>query len=479
MFPRALGSCRLFVFRCLGTLTLLVLLCALGTLPYLLSGFSHTELPWPVSLLGVDTPAGALAQRVRAHTSALQASQQLSATESSHEASVAYLAAGLAALPAFGGASAARALHICTVASRSQPGLELLQATAAHFGVQVKVLGMGDAQLVQWGQGLGRKALHVAEYVASLPPHDVVMLVDAYDAVFMGRPTLEAYFRGLARALLREPVDPATATAPDASAAAAAAAGALPPTQGAALSEQALQRLLTARRPPSLLFSAERECMDIGPPGSAAEAAAEAAARAGARFPCLNSGGFMGPAAQLHALLTSLDWGPYMANDQVGFYHALRRSRARTDLPLVVLDQGTEVFLTMLGVDVAGEVLQLPQPSAQHPGLWLLAGSPPSARPCLWHYPSYYKRMSGAVELLTGRLGAGGAGALRTSIAIAWGLMGVMGVAGALLALWGCSRSSGSGGGGGGAGAAAGLEGGGGSGSAAAAAPFSAGPKHV
>ena len=45
------------------------------------------------------------------------------------------------ALPAFGGASAARALHICTVASRSQPGLELLQATAAHFGVQVKVLG--------------------------------------------------------------------------------------------------------------------------------------------------------------------------------------------------------------------------------------------------------------------------------------------------------------------------------------------------
>lgn len=381
-------------------LLLLLLLLGVATAPFYLA-FGHTVMPWPLSLVGADAPGGHLAQRVRAHAAALASSRRLTPEQRSHEASVAALAAGLRALPLF--AQGRGQLHVCAVASRSEPGLELLQASAAAAGVQVTVLGMGDAALQAWGKGLGRKAVHVSAFVATLPPHDLVLLVDAYDAVFMGPPSLDAYFRGLARAMLREPLDPANA--PPGAAGAAAAAAALPPL--------GLEQLLASRRPPSILFSAEQECMDVTPEQLPRQRALQAVLR----FPCLNSGGMLGPAGELHRLLGAIDWARFMVNDQIGFYHALSRSRARSDLPLVVLDHDTEVFLTMFGVEVERDIVQA------EGGGWMLAGAPPGARPAVWHFPSYYKRMSRAVELLTGRLGLGGGSALQRCMEIAWAAM--------------------------------------------------------
>ena len=132
-----------------------------------------------------------------------------------------------------------------------------------------------------------------------------------------------------------------------------------------------------------------------------------------------------------------------MHNDQTGFYHAAARSRARSDLPLVVLDHDAEVFLTLLGVDVGREVAR-----EAGGGGWRLAGLPPTSHPALWHYPSHYKRMSEAVGLLTGRAGTGSAGALRGAVAQAWAGMAAAALAGAAGALVLGGRGGGGGGGG-------------------------------
>ena len=232
--------------RLLLSLALLLALAAIGTLPYLAT-IGHPAMPWPFHLIGADAPAGALAAQVAAYAALLEASAAQSPAQRAHEARVAAAAAALRAHPHF---ARAPALHVCTVASRAEPGLALLQASARVFGLEVEVLGMGDAQLVAWGIGLGRKAVHIAAYVAALPPQDLVLVVDAYDTVAMGRPSAEAYFRGLARALLREPADPA--------------GGGGGGGGGGEADDTAA--LLLQRRPPSLLFSAEKYCMGEGPP---------------------------------------------------------------------------------------------------------------------------------------------------------------------------------------------------------------------
>ncbi len=380
--------------------------------------FGHTLLPWPVSLLGADYGASTLARYVREYRAALDERHSLTPAQAAVESRVAALAAGLAALPQFSSSApggGAPALHICTVASRMEPGLELMLESARTFGLEVRVLGMGDPHLVAWGNGLGRKAVHVAEFVATLPPRDLVMLVDAYDAVFMARPSLAAYFRGLARALVREPSDPSQGAPPPPSA--------LLPASTAAAAPAPLQ----GRRLPTLLFSAEKYCTggEVGGPHPHH-----------LRFPCLNSGGYLGPAEDIAALLRAVDWAQYHSDDQAGFHYVYGRSRARSDLPLVALDHDGEVFLTLLGVDTEGEVGREAAGAGVEAGAgagvggggggghWFLKGSPPTAHAAVWHYPSYFKRMSIAVGLLTGRLGTGGVALARQAIGVAWGAMG-------------------------------------------------------
>ena len=443
---------------------ILLLLCALSVLPFCLA-FGHPAMPWPLRLIGADVSASHLAAHVRAHAAALASARQQSAEQQLFESRVAALAAGLQRLPAFGGAGAAAApaprLHLCTVASRTEPGLDLLRATAELHGLPLTVLGLGDAQIAGWGRGLGRKAIHMATFVAGLPPSDLVLMVDAYDAVLMGRPSVEAYFRGLARALLREPLDPASATEEQQRAQRAAALAATG-SGGSSGSGSGPEPLLASRRPPALLFSAESECMILKPPpgeepeGQAGQDEARQRAREqelrtsrsapyAMRYPCLNSGGFMGPAGELHRLLTAVPWERYMENDQVGFYHALARSRARSDLPLLVLDHDNELFLTArYAQELEGAVV------AAEGGGWGLPGGPPAAHPAVWHYPSHFKRLSGAVGLLTGRLGQGGGGELRRCMEMGWALAAAAFCGGA--AFWSTLAGLGGGGGGGGGG---------------------------
>lgn len=91
-------------------------------------------------------------------------------------------------------------LHVITVATREHPGLALWRGTAEAAGVVPTVLGLGDARpLGHDAQGrFGLKFVLVSEFCRSVPPSDLVMFTDGYDVVFLDGPeVLEAKARAL------------------------------------------------------------------------------------------------------------------------------------------------------------------------------------------------------------------------------------------------------------------------------------------
>lgn len=413
-----LQSLLLFLFTAL-------LLVAVSLLPFL-SAFGHTRLPWPLRLIGRDADVAAGAAMLRASRAALSHGADVWAP---YEAAVSALAGDLAARPEFsafarGGDGSAPQLHVCAVASRASPGLDLLRESAASVGLSVTVLGEGDVEFRGWGDGLGRKLFHAAAFARSLPPSDFMLLVDAYDVVFLARPHAGAYLTALARALLLEPEDPA--------AGAGGASGSPPGDAGGALSRaRAALAASPPRRLPTVLISAEEQCMEDLREGVHAPFTASGHLR----FPCLNAGGVLGPAGAVAALLSAVDYREEMENDQRALYREVALARRDAALPLPAVDHFGDVFLSMLGVDLGRELLWDPVARA-----WRLLGAPPSAAPALWHWPGYFKRTSFAAGLLSGRRGAAAPDEVATAVELAWGVAAAafcLGAAAATLAVRG------------------------------------------
>jgi len=76
--------------------------------------------------------------------------------------------------------------HVVTYANKSRGMFETLVNN--KFGVPIKVLGMGE----KW-EGFPTKIKAYREYVHTLPPHDIVVIVDGFDTQVNG--TLEAAVR--------------------------------------------------------------------------------------------------------------------------------------------------------------------------------------------------------------------------------------------------------------------------------------------
>ena len=276
---------------------------------------------------------------------------------------------------------------------------------------------MGDEALGKrgWGDGLGRKTLHVLNFVDSLPPDDLVVLVDAYDVVIMADPrrSVDAFYRGLARGLALEPADPAVVRdAPP------------PRDEGAALLEGLSLLRNGQRRAPEILFSGEIGCIDD------LTGAAHAPGLGRRRFRCLNSGGYAGTASALGRFLRSVDWASELGNDQRGAYRMAAAARVNASLPLAVVDYNTEFFVTMYGVDFESEARW--DPRLQR---WHLADSP-STGPVAWHWPSYFKRMSAATAVLTGEAGVKTGSALRSVMIAAWVVGAIAAVLAAIVGAW-------------------------------------------
>ncbi|MBA2727612.1 MAG: hypothetical protein H0U49_05505 [Parachlamydiaceae bacterium] len=70
-------------------------------------------------------------------------------------------------------------LHICTVASQRNKGLDQLLDSCDRYGLSIDVMGMG-----QPFKGNSHKLMYVQDYIQNLDDNDVVLFVDAYDVLF-------------------------------------------------------------------------------------------------------------------------------------------------------------------------------------------------------------------------------------------------------------------------------------------------------
>ena len=242
-----------------------------------------------------------------------------------------------------------RRLHHVTVATHGEEGLARQVRSASWHGARIKVLGVGDARLLQWGVGFGVKVECFLAYAASVPPEDLLLFTDAYDVVLWGGhgDVAAGYDAALARhAREADPIPGGT------------------------------------RPPPTFLISTESAPtswggVDYGPRYPPADRAP------GVHFPYLNSGAFMGPAKAwlefLGAARMDMD-----NNDQVrggGAEVARRRCAARgayptspptpppqaffndlflasqtnASLPRVALDHANDVFLSLTRAPPARE----------------------------------------------------------------------------------------------------------------------------
>src|SRR5439155_1134062 len=81
---------------------------------------------------------------------------------------------------------------ICTFANYEAPGLRNWRATMQKFGHETVVLGMGKP----W-QGWMTRTQEYSNYLRTLPPTTVVVLMDAFDALACRSPEglLETYLK--------------------------------------------------------------------------------------------------------------------------------------------------------------------------------------------------------------------------------------------------------------------------------------------
>ena len=71
-------------------------------------------------------------------------------------------------------------LHVVCVATEVKPELKLLYSSALDLGAKMAVLGLG----APW-RGLASKIDLLKEYLAEVPPTDLVLFVDAYDVLLL------------------------------------------------------------------------------------------------------------------------------------------------------------------------------------------------------------------------------------------------------------------------------------------------------
>ncbi len=70
-------------------------------------------------------------------------------------------------------------LHICTMATRDDKGLEYLRKSCERYNLNLQVLGYGQPWI-----GLTQKLHYCEEYAKTLPETDILMFVDGYDVIF-------------------------------------------------------------------------------------------------------------------------------------------------------------------------------------------------------------------------------------------------------------------------------------------------------
>jgi hypothetical protein len=223
-------------------------------------------------------------------------------------------------------ALAARYRHI-SLCSKPHPKFELLKQTAAWHGDTVTPLGMGDRRFQRWGVGFGVKLDQVQRWLngPDVDPDDIVLFSDAFDVLMMaGSDEIKRKYLATLRLAMAREADPA-----------AAAAG-VPP------------------RVPTVLFSTERYCWpDSGrageyPPSDRAH-----------EFAYLNSGTYVGRAGDLAAAMATLNY-TISEDDQRYWTSLYLASRGRLDMPRIVLDHESDVFLCMSGYSLGADVAYLP-----------------------------------------------------------------------------------------------------------------------
>lgn len=270
-----------------------------------------------------------------------------------------------------------RRLHHITVATHGDEGLARLARSASWHGDGLRVLGVGDPRLQQWGVGFGVKVENFVNYARSVDPEDLILFTDAYDVVMWGShaDVAAGYDAAVAAAAAAE-ADPASAKAP---------------------------------RRPRILVSAETlptvwDGVDYGaawPPALLGGPGGRST-----HFPYLNSGSFVAPAGDLAALLTSrqMDMND---NDQAFFSERFLASRANASLPRMALDHDNAVFLTLtaappLRETVAGSLVY--DPVARR---WRHAST--GGFPSVFHSPGWvrWKQVDEAWGLAQGRACAG------------------------------------------------------------------------
>ncbi|HIB63938.1 MAG TPA: hypothetical protein EYO33_02150 [Phycisphaerales bacterium] len=74
-------------------------------------------------------------------------------------------------------------LHFVTVASGPHPGLQRLETSAKHYGIDLVVLGYNKPY-----PGNGAKVTLVAEFASQVDPEDFIVYTDAFDSVFAAPP---------------------------------------------------------------------------------------------------------------------------------------------------------------------------------------------------------------------------------------------------------------------------------------------------
>jgi len=87
------------------------------------------------------------------------------------------------------GPKSARVLHTLTASDKLNFKMFPMQMSALHVGYDVNQLGFGTPS-IRWGRKLGWKLNQVNHLIRSLPSDDVVLLVDAFDVLFVDPPQM-------------------------------------------------------------------------------------------------------------------------------------------------------------------------------------------------------------------------------------------------------------------------------------------------
>lgn len=78
-------------------------------------------------------------------------------------------------------------LHVLTVATNNNPGMEYLLHSAEQSGLHVKILSMLNKNFQKWGGGFGIKMSSLQNYIQNVPDDDIILFIDAYDVIIQAK----------------------------------------------------------------------------------------------------------------------------------------------------------------------------------------------------------------------------------------------------------------------------------------------------